>query len=185
MTIHSEIRSLNEIKHIELADHHPVRKFIDNAVHVENAGRQAVFCALSTLAVCLRTLSRATSSQLSPEDDGISEPGFEVVVSNLAALFENMDSYLLKPEDGAGSAVCVAIGVLFIIFSILQRLDNSLHLSIAPSAGVVKVLETLFGLLSIAYRSTGILDVLQAFSGRELDPRKFNSSIRDNKIQAR
>ncbi|KAI4269274.1 MAG: hypothetical protein LQ337_007383 [Flavoplaca oasis] len=83
-------------------------------------------------------------------------------------MFWNFDRFLFKPIEGAGSSVCVAIGVLFIFTVTLKRHIQDLENPFLMKNGFGPVLRALLGLLSIAYRNIGILKVLQDFTGREL-----------------
>ncbi|KAL8717665.1 MAG: hypothetical protein Q9225_005119 [Loekoesia sp. 1 TL-2023] len=125
--------------------------------------------------------SDLTNSAIPVSD--VKNPELAEFTRSLATLFEDFERYLFKWVEGAGSAICVAIGVLYIVFFVLEKAIRQLHFSILSEADVESVLQALFGLLSMAYRNTGILDVLQEFSGRELNPRKFDKFIRVEEIQ--
>lgn len=172
------------------ADDHPIQTFIDNALRLNSAGNEAIHSALRALLACskinpgsIQHFQVAVAHQLSLDDIENSE--LAELTRSLAALFEDLDRYLFRSAEGAGSAICVAIGVLYIVFIVLEKVRRVLHFSMLSETGVERVLQALFGLLSMAYRNTGILDVLQEFSGRELSPRKFDKLIRMEEIQAR
>ncbi|KAL9627916.1 MAG: hypothetical protein Q9204_006242, partial [Flavoplaca sp. TL-2023a] len=135
-----------------------VKTFTENASRINSAGAETVHHALDTLECSTRTNGVL----------GISNPLGIELTRHLRATFWNFDRFLFKPIEGAGSSVCVAIGVLFIFAVTLKRHTQDLEKSFLMENGLGPVLRALLGLLSISYRNIGILKVLQDFTGREL-----------------
>ncbi|KAL8828584.1 MAG: hypothetical protein Q9170_006544, partial [Blastenia crenularia] len=180
LTIHSNVLQIclqnsNKNLQVNITDPHPILTFIENAARIDSVGREVVHSAISALLACLeisdgslQQLQDVANPEIAPAEP--QDPRTAELIGDLTALFEDLDKYIFKSVDGAGSTICVSIGVLFVIFVALGRIRKGSHQIITFETGVERVLQALFGLLSIAYRSTGILDVLQEYSGRELDP---------------
>ncbi|KAL8837220.1 MAG: hypothetical protein Q9176_005851 [Flavoplaca citrina] len=143
-----------------------IKTFTENASGINSAGAETVHHALDALECSTRAY----------EFLGKSNPLGLEVIRHLSAAFWNFDRFLFRPIEGAGSSVCVAIGVLFIITVILKRQKQDLERYFLLENGVEPVLQALFGLLSITYRNTGILKVFQDFTGGELHHHPKTSS---------
>ncbi|KAL8870692.1 MAG: hypothetical protein Q9198_007573 [Flavoplaca austrocitrina] len=135
-----------------------MKTFTENASRIDSAGAETVHHALDAL---------ECSTRANEVLDKTNPLGLEFT-RHLSATFWNFDRFLFKPIEGAGSSVCVAIGVLFIITVALKRHPQDLEGPFLIENGVEPVFRALFGLLSIAYRNIGILKVLQDFTGQEL-----------------
>ncbi|KAL9038342.1 MAG: hypothetical protein Q9180_003199, partial [Flavoplaca navasiana] len=135
-----------------------VKAFTENASRINSPGVETVYHALDALECSTRV----------SEVLGRSNPLGLELTRHLVATFGSFDRFLFKPIEGAGSSVCVAIGVLFIITVTLQRRKQDLEGPFLIENGVEPVLQALFGLLSITYRNIGILKTLQDYAGREL-----------------
>lgn len=142
-----------------------IKTFTENASRINSAGAETVYHALDALECSTRA----------NEVLGISNPLGLELTRHLSAMFWNFDRFLFKPIEGAGSSVCVAIGVLFIFTVTLKRHIQDLENPFLMKNGFGPVLRALLGLLSIAYRNIGILKVLQDFTGRELHHCEFIS----------
>ncbi|KAL8781854.1 MAG: hypothetical protein Q9213_005829 [Squamulea squamosa] len=164
---------------IALLDCRTIETLTDDAARIESVAAGTVHHALHALLISTMILhalhqmqaDNPASNQLTLEDIDVASR--EELMNYLVAVFDGLEHFLFRPADGAGSAICVAIGILFVVTIVLRRATNTFHIPMLKDAGVERVLQALFGLHSITYRSTGILNVLQTFSGRELDASKF------------
>ncbi|KAL8767880.1 MAG: hypothetical protein Q9209_005772 [Squamulea sp. 1 TL-2023] len=161
---HENAFAINTLRHFEIIfreEHGSFKTFTNNAARMDSVAVEVVHNALHALRTSTHMLSSSHTTQQIE------------LAFHLKATFDGFERFLFKPVDGAGSTICVAIGVLFSITVILKNKSHDLQVQIIIESGVEPVLQALFGLLSITYRSTGILAVLQEFSEWELNPCEF------------
>ena len=162
--LQTNLRAISIIPSVSNMNLEPIKTFTENASRIIRAGAETVHYALDALECSTRLSTIEEKSHLELEFS-----------RHLIATFGNFDRFLIKPIEGAGSSVCVAIGVVFIITVILKRHRQNFKGYFLLENGVEPVLQALFGLLSITYRNIGILKILQEFTGRELHNCKFIS----------
>ncbi|KAL8723255.1 MAG: hypothetical protein Q9181_007326, partial [Wetmoreana brouardii] len=174
--LHSELRKLKFNSLIVSTSYLPVHTLIDNAVRIDSVAAKTVHRALHALLASTQMLhdllqrypGAAGSHQLDLAD--VDNRLLSDFRSHLDVTFCNFEHSLFKAADGTGPAICVSIFILFIITMVLQEMAQHFKLPILTETAVDDVLRALFGLLSITYRNIGILDILQEFSDRELNP---------------
>ncbi|KAL8761660.1 MAG: hypothetical protein Q9184_002244 [Pyrenodesmia sp. 2 TL-2023] len=131
---------------------------------------RALHALLASTQILDDLFKRFPSSPLQLNLAEVDKPLASQLLVQLNATFTDFENLLFKAVDGAGPAVCVAIGIVFITTLILRKIAQEFGLPVLIETGVENMLQALFGLLSVTYRNTGILNVLQEYSGRELGP---------------
>ncbi|KAL8968261.1 MAG: hypothetical protein Q9183_002545 [Haloplaca sp. 2 TL-2023] len=155
-----------------------VQTFLQNASKIHGVAAGTVHCTLLALCIplgLLRDLMRRNpdAADSRPRDADLDELGilresdFRYI---LELAFRNFEQSLYKTVNGAGTAICVSIFIVFVITGALQELGQRFNLPVPHTTAAEDVLRALFGLLSVTYRNIGILNTLQQFTEQELKP---------------
>ncbi|KAL8692946.1 MAG: hypothetical protein Q9218_002123 [Villophora microphyllina] len=174
--LQSELQISKMGSSIDPINYSPVLTFIGNAARIDGPATSTVHHALHSLLASTRMLHDL--SQRYPGTAGLGQLGLTDVdnahligvKSNLDMVFSEFEHFLFKATDGAGRAICVAVCILFIITMVLRKTAQQFLIPVLTEGGVDIALQVLFGLISISHRNIGVLDILQQFSGQELNP---------------
>lgn len=174
LILQSDLKHFEMNSSVEFISYLPVLTFIENAVRMESVATGTVHRALHALLASTQILHnlfrRFPIRPLQLDVADVDQPLLFQLLFQLHAAFTDFESLLFKAADGAGPAVCIAIGIIFVVTLILRKMAQQFRLPVLIESEVEKMLQALFGLVSVTYRNTGILNVLQEVSGLELGP---------------
>lgn len=180
IVLESHFRQFESSSSVESISYLPVQTFIGNAARSDGVATGTVHRALHALLASTRILQdlfkRFPGHPLQLDLADIDNVLLLQLLFQLNAAFADFENLLFKAVDGAGPGACVAMGIIFLVTLILRKIAQQFGLPVLIESGVENTLQALFGLLSVTYRNTGVFNVLQEYSGRELSPCKFQTS---------